>query len=70
MGLHAQSIISSMKMTVPNPISNPIFNTGKFVREYLSHMRIFSFKLPQSVEKINFPNYRIGAKLTGFLFFN
>lgn len=64
-GLCAQNIISFMKMTAPNPISNPIFNTWKLFMSHLSHIRIFLLKLPQSVEKINFLKYPIGAKFIG-----
>lgn len=37
MKLCAHYIISFMKMTVPNPISNPIFNVGKLFMS-MSHL--------------------------------
>lgn len=65
MGLHAQNIISFMKITASNPISSPILNTWKLFMS-MSHIRIFLLKLPQSVEKSSFLKYPIGAKIVSF----
>lgn len=42
------------------------FQYMEVVREYLSHIRMFLLKLLQSVEKINFLKYPIGAEIIGF----
>lgn len=44
----------------------PNFQYVEAVPEHLSHIRIFLLKLLQSVEKINFLKYPIGAEVMGF----
>lgn len=47
----------------------PNFQYMEVVPKHLTHIRIFLLKL-QSVEKINFLKYPIGAEVTGFLKIN
>ena len=50
----------------PKSYFKPNFQYMEVVHEYLSHIRIFLSKLPQSVEKINFLKYPIDVKFIGF----